>query len=100
MSNVYANELDAASGQTILIPSGYNLSLGGTILNENSIPPDPEGNEGKFLVSDGSAAAFRNIGPVSVQNFFSSGTWNRPEGINVIIVRVIGGGGGGSGHSE
>ena len=100
MSNVYANELDAASGQTILIPSGYNLSLGGTILNENIIPPDPEGNAGKYLVSDGSAASFRNIGPVSVQNFFSSGTWNRPEGINVIIVRVIGGGGGGSGHSE
>ena len=65
MSNVYTNELDAASGQSILIPSGYNLSLGGTILNSSSIPPDPVGNEGKFLVSDNTEAVFRNIGPVS-----------------------------------
>ena len=49
MSNVYTNELDAASGQSILIPQGYNLSLGGTILNSSSIPPDPTDQEGKFL---------------------------------------------------
>ena len=100
MSNVYANELDAASGQTILIPSGYNLSLGGTILNENSIPPDPEEENGKYLVSDGTSATFKHIGPTSKSTFYGSGTWTRPEGINRVIVRVIGGGGGGSGHAE
>jgi len=100
MSNVYTNELDAASGQTILIASGYNLSLGGTILNENSIPPDPADQEGKYLVSNNTAAEFKHIGPVSISTFYSSGTWNRPDGVNRIIVRVVGGGGGGSGHSE
>ena len=100
MSNVYTNELDAASGQTILIPSGYNLSLGGTILNENSIPPDPEEEGGKYLVSDGTSASFKHIGPTSISTFYGSGTWTRPEGINRVIVRVIGGGGGGSGHAE
>ena len=100
MSNVYTNELDAASGQTILIPSGYNLSLGGTILNENSIPPDPEEENGKYLVSDGTSASFKHIGPTSISTFYGSGRWTRPEGINRVIVRVIGGGGGGSGHAE
>ena len=100
MSNVYTNELDAASGQTILIASGYNLSLGGTILNENSIPPDPAEQEGKYLVSNNTEAEFKHIGPTSISTFYSSGTWNRPEGINRIIVRVVGGGGGGSGHAE
>ena len=100
MSNIYTNELDAASGQSILIPSGYNLSLGGTVLNENSIPPDPTDQGGKFLVSDGTSASFRHIGPVSISTFYGSGTWTRPVGINRIIVRVMGGGGGGSGHSE
>ena len=100
MSNVYTNELDAASGQTILIPSGYNLSLGGTILNENSIPPDPEEENGKYLVSDGTSASFKHIGPTSISTFYGSGTWTRAEGINRVIGRVIGGGGGGSGHAE
>ena len=100
MSNVYTNELDAASGQSILIPSGYNLSLGGTILNSSSIPPDPADQEGKFLVSNNTEAQFKHIGPTSISTFFSSGTWSRPDGINRIIVRVVGGGGGGSGHSE
>ena len=88
MSNVYTNELDAASGQTI------------SILNENSIPPDPEEENGKYLVSDGTSASFKHIGPTSISTFYGSGTWTRPEGINRVIVRVIGGGGGGSGHAE
>jgi len=100
MSNVYCNELDAASGSTILIPSGYNLSLGGTTMNASSIPPDPSGKAGQFLISDGSEATFKNIGPASIQTFYSSGYWYRPDGINRIIVRVVGGGGGGSGHAE
>ena len=100
MSNVYTNELDAASGQSILIPSGYNLSLGGTILNSSSIPPDPEDEAGKYLVSNNTDAIFRHIGPTSISTFFNSGTWSRPDGINRVIVRVVGGGGGGSGHSE
>ena len=100
MSSVRCNELDAASGKTILIADGYNLSLGGTTLNKNSIPPDPEGQGGKFLVSDGTAASYKFIGPASIQTFYDSGTWSRPSGINRIIVRIVGGGGGGSGHSE
>ena len=100
MSSVRANELDAASGKTILIPDGYNLSLGGTTLNKNSIPPDPKDQAGKFLVSDGTSASYKFIGPASVQTFYDSGTWSRPSGINRIIVRIVGGGGGGSGHSE
>ena len=85
MSNVYTNELDAASGQSILIPQGYNLSLGGTILNSSSIPPDPEDQEGKYLVSNNSEALFRHIGPTSISNVFTSGTWTRPDGINVLL---------------
>ncbi len=100
MSNVYTNELDAASGETILIPDGYNLSLGGTTMNKDSIPPSPLDKEGQFLISDGTSASYQNIGPSSIQTFYSSGTWYRPTGINRIIVRVIGGGGGGSGHAE
>ena len=61
MSNIYTNELDAASGQSILIPSGYNLSLGGTILNSSSIPPDPEDEGGKYLVSNNTDAVFRPV---------------------------------------
>ena len=96
MSNIYTNELDAASGQSILIPSGYNLSLGGTILNSSSIPPDPEDEAGKYLVSNNTDAIFRHIGPTSISTFFNSGTWSRPDGINRVIVRAVGGGGGGS----
>ena len=33
----------------------------------------------------------------SVQVFTSSGTWNKPSGINKVIVIVTGGGGGGGG---
>ena len=90
MSNIYTNELDAASGQSILIPSGYNLSLGGTILNSSSIPPDPEDEGGKYLVSNNTDAVFRHIGPTSISTFFNSGTWSRPDGINRVIVRVVG----------
>ena len=85
MSNVYTNELDAASGQSILIAQGYNLSLGGTILNSSSIPPDPTEQQGKFLVSNNTDAEFKHIGPTSISTFFTSGTWSRPDGINRII---------------
>ena len=88
MSNVYTNELDAASGQNILIPSGYNLSLGGTILNSSSIPPDPTDQEGKYLVSNNTDAIFRNIGPASIQTFFTSSTWTRPDGINLSLIHI------------
>jgi len=100
MSNVYCNELDAASGNAILIPDGYNLSLGGTTLNSSSIPPSPLNQGGKFLVSNNSTAEFQYLGPSSIQTFYSSGYWYRPTGVNRVIVRVVGGGGGGSGHAE
>jgi hypothetical protein len=36
---------------------------------------------------------------LSVQTFTSSGTWNKPTGVNQVVVEVQGGGGGGAGRS-
>ena len=100
MSILRVNEIRAASGSTIAIPVGYQLSLAGTLVNASSMMPTPVGNSGKILVSDGSTAAWKSVGPASMQVFESNGTWTRPANINRILVRLVGAGGGGSGHGE
>lgn len=100
MSILRVNEIRPATGATIAIPVGYNLSLSGTVLNASSMMPNPSGNAGRILVSNGSSTSWQSVGPVSMQVFESSGTWNRPSGIRRILVRLTGAGGGGSGHGE
>lgn len=100
MSILRVNEIRPASGTTIAIPSNYNLSLGGTILDASSMMPNPAGNAGKVLVSNGSTTAWQSVGPVSMQVFESNATWIKPSGIKRILVRLVGAGGGGSGHGE
>lgn len=100
MSILRVNEIRPTSGTTISIPAGYNLSLGGAVLNASSMMPSPSGNAGKYLISDGSSVSWQSVGPASMQVFNSSGTWNKPAGIRKILVRLVGAGGGGSGHGE
>jgi hypothetical protein len=103
MSILNVNTIQSAAGATgtVLIPSGYNLSIGGTAISSSTIPPTPgSGNTGKFLKSDGSVAGFASTGASSIQSFTSSGTWVKPTGITKILVRICGGGGAASGHGE
>jgi len=100
MSVLRVNEIRPTSGSTISIPTGYNLSLGGTVLDTNSMMPNPAGNAGKILVSNGSSTSWESVGPTSMQVFGSSGTWVKPPNIKRILVRLVGAGGGGSGHGE
>jgi len=100
MSILKVNEIRPQSGTTILIPSGHQLSLGGTLLTSNSLPPSQSGHGGKFLQSNGTNVIWENIGPVSIQTFTSSGTWTKGAGVTKILVRIVGGGGSGSGVGE
>ena len=100
MSILRVNEIRPATGTTVSIPSGYNLSLAGTVLDQASMMPNPAGNAGKILVSNGSSTSWQSVGPVSMQVFESNGTWIKPSGIKRILVRLVGAGGGGSGHGE
>jgi hypothetical protein len=102
MSTLNVNYIEASTGTSILIPTGFNLSLAGNIMNAASIPPAPAGaNANSFLYSDGTNASFTNgTGISSMQTFTSNATWTKPPGISKILVRLCGGGGGGSGHGE
>lgn len=102
MSTLNVNQIEASTGTSILIPSGFNLSLAGNTMNAASIPPTPtSGNANNFLYSDGTNASYvSTTGLSSMQVFTSSGTWIKPAGISKILVRLCGGGGGGSGHGE
>jgi len=100
MSILRVNEIRPVSGNTVSIPSGYNLSLAGIILSASSMMPNPAGQTGKILVSDGTNTAWQSVGPASMQVFTSGGTWTRPPNIRRILVRLVGAGGGGSGHGE
>lgn len=83
-----------------------NLVINGTISGSNTqYLPAQSGNNAKYLTTDGTNASWVGLnvdggGPVSMQFFTSSGTWNRPTNIKYIHVRCQAGGGGASGHGE
>lgn len=78
MSILRVNEIRSQSGNTVVVPSGYQLSLDGTIVNSTSLPPDPSGQGGKFVQSTGSGVVWTNVGPNGIRVFNSSGTWTKP----------------------
>lgn len=102
MSILRVNEIRSQSGNTIVVPSGYQLSLDGEIVNSNSLPPNPSGHAGKFLQANSSATStgWVNVGPDAIRVFTANGTWTKPSGITKILVKVVGGGGSGSGVGE
>ena len=105
MSILRVNEIRSQSGNTISVPSGYELSLDGLKVNANSIPPSPAGQSGKFLQATseyggGGSTSWVNVGPDAIRVFTSSTTWTKPAGITKVLVKVVGGGGAGSGVGE
>lgn len=50
--------------------------------------------------SAGNALEYANIGFSGMSVYTGNGTWNRPAGVRMIRVKVVGGGGGGGGHGE
>ena len=100
MSILRVNEIRSQSGSVIEVPSGYNLSLAGTVVNSNSLPPNIVGQSGKFLQSDGSNVTWQQVGPTGIRVFTASGTWTKPPGVTKILVKLVGGGGAGSGVGE
>ena len=100
MSTLNVNRIESSDGSSILVPAGYSLSIDGTVMNKDTLPPSPTGQSGKFLYSDGANLSWSVAGPKSMQQFTGNGTWTKPAGITKIIVMVQGGGGAGSGHSE
>lgn len=100
MSTLNVNRIESSDGTSILIPSGYSISVDGTVMNKDTLPPSPSGHEGEFLYSDGTSLSWSVAGPKSMQQFSGSGTWIKPSGITKVLVMVQGGGGAGSGHAE
>jgi hypothetical protein len=82
-----------------------NIVINGPISGSNTqFLPSLSGNGGKFLSTNGTDTSWNAVatdaGPVSLNWYNSSGTWNRPTGVKRIIVHCVGGGGGGSGYGE
>jgi|TARA_Y100000022_G_scaffold73948_1_gene63692 hypothetical protein len=100
MSILRVNEIRPQNGTSVSIPSGHSLVLGSTPLTSANIMPDPTGQAGKILVSDGSDLQWTSVGPTGITVFTSSATWIKPAGVSKIYVRLVGGGGAGSGVGE
>ena len=82
-----------------------DIVVDGTISgSSNYLIPNPSGNTGKFLTTDGSSLQWQTLsiaaGVNSMQVWTSNGTWSRPSGVRTIMVTVTGAGGGGSGFQE
>ena len=82
-----------------------DIVIDGTIGGSSGyIIPNPSGNSGKFLSTNGSNLTWADLntasGARSMQVWTSNGTWSRPSGVRTILVTVTGAGGGGSGHCE
>jgi hypothetical protein len=102
MSTLFVNTIIPTLGTSVTITAGSNLSLGGTILNASSLMPSSSGQSGRALAvnSGGTGYGFSSYGISGVRTFTSGGTWTKPAGVRVILVRLVGAGGGGSGHCE
>ena len=100
MSILKVNELRPQSGSNVTIQSGYTLRLGSKNLDSSSVMPSPSGQNGKILVSNGSARNWEDHGAVSMSVYTSNSTWSRPTGVKRILVRICGAGGAGSGVGE
>lgn len=100
MSSIFVNTLKSTTGNTILIPAGHSLSLDGTVVTNNSLVPNPNGQDGKILRSDGSSLGWGTSGAKNIIQYTSSGTYFPSTGTRLIHVRVVGCGGGGSGYAE
>lgn len=100
MSTVFVNNIQASTGNTVTIPSGHSLQLGGTTLDSSSLMPDPAGNAGLGVASNGSAYVYNSYGAKSIYQFTSNSTYFPSSGTKLVYVRCVGAGGGGSGYAE
>ena len=82
-----------------------NLEVTGSITgSSNFLIPNPSGNAGRYLTTNGSSMSYGTVntssGVRSMQVWTSNGTWTRPSGVKTIMITCTGAGGGGSGHCE
>ena len=80
MSSIFVNQIQSSTGNTVTIPSGVSLSLGGTLLSSSSILPNPSGNAGKAIKSNGSTFVYDVTGVKNVYVFTSSGSYSPSSG--------------------
>lgn len=55
----------------------------------------PIGDEGKALVSSGGLPSWQVQSATNIEEFSSSGTWTKPEGLKMVVVEIWGAGGSG-----
>ena len=82
-----------------------NLQINGNITGSSGqIVPSQSGQSGKYLTTDGTNLSWGTLeaggGPISINTYNNSTTWNKPSGVKRIWVKCTGGGGGGSGYGE
>ncbi len=100
MSSIFVNTIQASTGNTVTVASGVSLSLGGTVLNSSSLLPNPSGQAGKILKSNGSSFIYDVAGVKQVLVYTSNGSYTPSSGTRLVYVRLVGAGGGGSGYGE
>lgn len=100
MSSIFVNQIQASTGNTVTVPSGVSLSLGGTTLSASTLLPNPSGNAGKAIKSNGSSYIYDVTGVKNVYVYTSPGTYTPSSGTRLVYVRCVGAGGGGSGYGE
>lgn len=100
MSTIFVNNIQASTGNQVVIPAGHSLQLGGTTLDAASLMPNPSGQGGLGVASDGSAYVFNSYGAKGIVTFTSNSTYFPSSGTKLVYVRVVAAGGGGSGYAE
>ena len=100
MSTIFVNNIQASSGNQVVIPAGHSLLLGGTPLDSSSLMPNPSGQGGLGVASDGTSYVFNSYGAKGIITFTSNSTYFPSSGTKLVYVRVVAAGGGGSGYAE
>ena len=100
MSTIFVNNIQASTGNQVVIPAGHSLLLGGTALDSSSLMPNPSGQGGLGVASDGSNYVFNSYGAKGIITFTSNSTYFPSSGTKLVYVRCVGAGGGGSGYAE